>query len=277
MKLSIVDVFAEEPLAGNPLAIVQGAEGLSSEQMQSFAREMNFSETTFVTSQTDDRASVRIFTPASEMSFAGHPTLGTAWLLSGGTGTYTLDLAGGVVPVSFAEGVGWITPPPVTLGGALDRERAARLIGLAPEQLSGSYPVRFAEVGPEFILVGVSNLAALKQSALDPERHQAYQKEGLAVAHVFVFTDDAYGADADFASRMFFNAGGIREDPATGSANCAFAAYLRDLRGGSFDVVVDQGVEMRRPSRLYLRVGECLQVGGRTQLVSSGELAEGIF
>ena len=277
MKLTIVDVFAEKPLAGNQLAVVQSAEGLTSEQMQSIAREMNFSETTFVTSEADDRASVRIFTPSSELPFAGHPTLGTAWLLAGGKGTFTLDLAGGAVPVSFAEGVGWMTPPPVALGGVLDPERSARLIGLVPEQLAAGYPARFAVVGPEFILIGVNDLAALRESALNEELHKAYQEEGLAVAHVFVFTDDAYGPDADFASRMFFDAGGVREDPATGSANSAFAAYLKDLRGGSFEVVMDQGVEMKRPSRLYLRVGDVLQVGGRTQLVSRGELASGIF
>jgi trans-2,3-dihydro-3-hydroxyanthranilate isomerase len=203
--------------------------------------------------------------------------LGTAWLLAGGTGTFTLDLAGGAVPVSFAEGVGWMTPPPVSLGGVLDPERTARLIGLVPEQLAAGYPARFAEVGPEFILIGVNDLAALRESALNEDLHQAYQEEGLAVAHVFVFTDDAYGPDADFASRMFFDAGGIREDPATGSANSAFAAYLKDLRGGSFEVVMDQGVEMKRPSRLYLRVGDDLQVGGRTQLIFRGELARGIL
>jgi predicted PhzF superfamily epimerase YddE/YHI9 len=99
-------------------------------QMRNIAREMNFSETTFVTAETEDRATARIFTPASELPFAGHPTLGTAWLLAGGTGTFTLDLAGGAVPVSLVEGVGWMTPPPVALGGVLDPERTARLIGL---------------------------------------------------------------------------------------------------------------------------------------------------
>jgi len=277
MELTIVDVFAEEPLAGNQLAVVQSADGLTSEQMQRIAREMNFSETTFVTSEADDRASVRIFTPSSELPFAGHPTVGTAWLLSGGTGTFTLDLAAGAVPVSFAAGIGWMKPPPVVLGGTIDAERAARLIGLRPEQLAADYPTRFAEIGPEFVLIGVNDLAALKEATLNEELRQAYLAEGFPVHYVFVFTEDAYGPDADYASRMFFYTGSVREDPATGSANSAFAAYLRDLRGGEFEVVVDQGVEMQRPSRLYLRVGDVLQVGGRTQLVSRGEFAAGIL
>ncbi|MFK7895262.1 MAG: PhzF family phenazine biosynthesis protein [Myxococcota bacterium] len=277
MNLTIVDVFAEKPLAGNQLAVVLDAKELTSEQMQSIAREMNFSETTFVTAEAEGRASVRIFTPSTELPFAGHPTVGTAWVLAGGTGSFTLDLAGGAVPVSFEDGIGWMTPPPVALNDVLDPERAGQLIGLTPEQLATGYSPRFAEVGPEFILIGVKDLTALRQAALNPALHRTYQQEGLAVAHVFIFTEDAYGTDADFASRMFFDAGGIREDPATGSANSAFAAYLKDLRGGSFEVVVDQGVEMKRPSRLYLRVGDVIQVGGRTQLVCRGEFAPEIL
>ena len=116
MELTIVDVFAERPLAGNQLAVVADAGSLTDEAMQDIAREMNFSETTFVTSEADERANVRIFTPAWELPFAGHPTLGTAWVLSGGVGEYTLDLEAGAVPVEFTDGVGWMTPPPVTLG-----------------------------------------------------------------------------------------------------------------------------------------------------------------
>ena len=97
MELTIVDVFAERPLAGNQLAVVRAAHTLSTEQMQDIAREMNFSETTFVLEETAERARVRIFTPDSELPFAGHPTLGTAWVLAGGQGHFTLDLDAGAV------------------------------------------------------------------------------------------------------------------------------------------------------------------------------------
>jgi len=271
MKLTIVDVFAEKPLAGNQLAVVRDPGVLTDDAMQDIAREMNFSETTFVTSEEEDRAVVRIFTPEWELPFAGHPTLGTAWVLAGGIGSYTLELAAGAVPVEFNDGLGWMTPPPVKLGDSWDLEAAAGLIGLTPDHLDESHPLRFAEVGPEFILIGVRDLEALKRAKLDEALHQKYLAEGLGVRCVFVFTADAYSADADYASRMYFHSGSVREDPATGSANSAFAAYLKDLRGGSFDVVVDQGVEMKRPSRLYLRIAQTIQVGGRTQLVASGE------
>ena len=284
MELTIVDVFAEKPLAGNQLAVVRNIGDLSDAAMQNFAREMNFSETTFVLSEGEGEAArVRIFTPASELPFAGHPTVGTAWVLTGGTGSCTLDLAAGQVPVVFEDGIGWMTPPPVTLGQSFAAdsfvaEKAARLVGLTADQLDPEHPVRFAEVGPRFILIGVRDLAALKAARLDEALHQQYLTEDLSVQCVFVFTAEAYGPDADYASRMFFNSGGVREDPATGSANTAFAAYLRDLFGGGVrGVVVDQGVEMLRPSRLYLQIGDTIKVGGRTQLVARGEIAPGVF
>ena len=277
MDLTIVDVFAERPLAGNQLAVVRNPGALSDAEMQAIAREMNFSETTFVTREGAGEADVRIFTPVRELPFAGHPTLGTAWVLSGGTGTCTLKLGAGSVPVAFEDGIGWMTPPPVTLGEQFDATRAADLIGLAVDDLDPAHPVRFAEVGPRFVLIGLKSLAALKAARLNGDLHARYLAEGLSVQCVFVFTRESYGPDADYASRMFFDTGGIREDPATGSANTAFAAYLRDLNGAPFQAVVDQGVEMQRPSRLYLAVDTSLRVGGRTQLVSTGSFAGDLF
>jgi trans-2,3-dihydro-3-hydroxyanthranilate isomerase len=277
VELTIVDVFAETPLAGNQLAVVRDCAGLATDAMQSIAREMNFSETTFVTREGKGEADVRIFTPAAELPFAGHPTVGTAWVLSGGEGTFRLNLKAGAVPVRFDAGIGWMTPPPVRLGEPFGPAKSAELINLTVDALDPDYPVRFAEVGPRFILIGVRDLAALKAAKLDGDLHQAFLREGLGVQCVFVFTGDSYGAEADFASRMFFDTGGVREDAATGSANTAFAAYLHDLKGGEFDVVVDQGVEMLRPSRLYLKVARTPQVGGRTQLVSRGTFADGLF
>jgi trans-2,3-dihydro-3-hydroxyanthranilate isomerase len=277
MELTIVDVFAERPLAGNQLAVIRQVGSLSDEAMQDIAREMNFSETTFVTEEQNARAAVRIFTPDSELPFAGHPTLGTAWVLANGQGSYTLELAAGDVPVVFEEGIGWLTPPPVKLGETFDPERAAALVGLTPDALDPTHPIRFAEVGPRFILIGLKDLTALKEAKLDEALYRQCLGEGLGVDCVFVFTADAYGPEADFASRMYFHSGNVREDPATGSANSAFAAYLKDLRGGAFEVVVDQGVEMQRPSRLYLRIGDVLQVGGRTQKIASGRFEPGIM
>lgn len=277
MNLTIVDVFAEKPLAGNQLAVVRDASALSTDQMQAFAREMNFSETTFVTQESEQRASVRIFTPDIELPFAGHPTVGTAWLLSGGVGTYTLDLQSGAVSVEFIDGIGWLTSPPVDLGAQITPADAAALIGLEVDELAGEFPAQMAAVGPEFGLVGVKDLAALRKAKLNELVHEQMLGAGLAVWGVYIFTNQAYGPDADFASRMFFKSGGVREDPATGSATCTFAAYLNALLKKDFSAVVDQGVEMQRPSRLYLEIGEICRVGGKTRLVANAELAPDLF
>ena len=272
MKFSIVDVFAERPLQGNQLAVVEDAAALSTEQMQDIAREMNYSETTFVTEAGEARARVRIFTPEWELPFAGHPTLGTAWVLGRGRDVYTLDLEVGAVQVIFEEDMVWMVPPPVRLDGVVSAQQAAALVGLSEDQLDGDFPVRLAEVGPKFVLIGVRDLAALRAARLDEVLHKAHLAAGLGVQCVFVFSAEPYGPDAQFAARMFFESGGVREDPATGSANSAFAAYLIDLGWGGRQVVVDQGVEIRRPSRLYLDLREPLRVGGRVQPVAVGRL-----
>jgi trans-2,3-dihydro-3-hydroxyanthranilate isomerase len=270
--ISIVDVFAEKPLAGNQLAVVRDAQTLTDQQMQDLARETNFSETTFVVARSAGRATVRNFTPSAELPFAGHPTLGTAWELTQGQGEIVLDLGLGPVPVSFDAGIGWMTPPEVQFNGSIEPAEAAQLISVDEHELSASLPIELAQVGPRFVLVPVRDLAVLRRAKLNGQLHAELVERGIGVQCVFVFTDDAYEPDANYACRMFFNAAGIREDPATGSANTAFAAYLYKHFGSIGEVVVDQGVEIQRPSRLYLHVGEPLRVGGRVQPVVRGEL-----
>lgn len=271
--VTIVDVFAERKLAGNQLAVVHDAATLSDEEMQAIALETNFSETTFILAEEGERATVRIFTPAWELPFAGHPTVGTAWVLTGGQGLVTLDLPVGPVEVAFTDGVGWMTPPAVEFSGNIEPDLAARLIGLEAHDLGTQLPIELAHVGPKFVLLPVKDLATLRRARLNGDLHAELLGQGVGVQCVFVFSEEPYTDDADFAARMFFESSGVREDPATGSANAAFAAYLRKHRGALGDVVVDQGVEIKRPSRLYLRVGEALAVGGKVQPVFRGELS----
>lgn len=270
--LTILDVFAERKLQGNQLAVVEDAAALSTEQMQAIALETNFSETTFVTARSPGRATVRIFTPGQELPFAGHPTVGTAWLLSGGQGQITLDLAAGEVAVEFdAAGIGWMTPPPVQFQSVVSAEHAAAALGLAAGDIDGSLPVEIAEVGPRFLLVPVRNLTALRALRVNMDAVTELSDAGGRLS-VFAFTFEAYEAGADIAARMFFDAAGVREDPATGSANTALAAYLRKHQGDRGLVTVDQGVEIGRASRLYLKVGEPIQVGGKVHAVLKGAL-----
>jgi len=275
VRIHIVDVFAEKRFAGNQLAVVRDCAALSDETMQTIAREMNFSETTFVLEETDSRAKVRIFTPGRELPFAGHPTIGTAWVLGHRRPKYTLELQAGNVDVTFdgAGGVAWMTPPTPVLGNRFPNDRAAKMLALQPADLSPELPAQFVAIGPEFLFVGVRDLAAVQRAKLDEPYFRQCMGEGLPFHAVFVFAPQAYSRDAHYAARLFFDAAGVREDPATGSANSGFAAYLHAHLQRPVDVIVEQGFEIQRPSRLYLQAdGKVLRVGGRVQAVVEGTL-----
>lgn len=266
MKLTIVDVFAESRYEGNQLAVIENAAELDSPQMQRIAHEMNFSETTFVTHSAQRSARVRIFTPNEELSFAGHPTLGTAFVLANGTGALRLELDAGNVDVWFDRGLAWMVPPPAKLGGSLRAEIAADLIGLSTEDLDPDIGWQVVECGPRFSLVGVRSRDALRRVRVDLGR-----SGGVDNAQFIVCRQDGL-PEGHFAARAFFYDGSqTREDPATGSASAAFASLLRS-RGQAGQFVVAQGVEMGRPSRIYLDVGDSINVGGRVQRVAEGTL-----
>jgi len=279
MQCTIVDVFAETRWSGNQLAVVQGCAHLDTATMQAIAREMNFSETTFVTDQTSDAARVRIFTPERELPFAGHPTLGTAWVLAhaaqppANAVPFTLQLAAGDVPVTFdRHGKAWMTPPPVHLGNHLSPDSAALLLGVRAADINTDYICCIATVGPSFVLAGVNTLATLRSIKINPEELAMHTKEGQFLG-VFAFTHEAYGEEASFAARCLVS-DGIGEDPATGSANAAFATLLR-AHGKRGQFIVEQGFEVRRPSRIYIDVNDSIRVGGRIRPVLAGTFHAG--
>jgi trans-2,3-dihydro-3-hydroxyanthranilate isomerase len=268
MNYSIVDVFAEAPFTGNPLAVFRDAARLDTATMQAIAREMNLSETTFVTAASEDRATVRIFTPHEELPFAGHPTLGTAWVLSGGARPITLALGAGDVPVRFAIGCAWMTPPAARLGGSVPARIAAEVVGLAESELDPSIGACYVTCGPKFLLVRVKTLSALKRVRVERDALNALEPG----AYPFTVCRETYSPDADFAARMhFFDGSGMREDPATGSACAAFAASLKSY-GVTGSFVVEQGFEIARPARIHLRVNTTNQIGGKVRLVAEGRL-----
>jgi trans-2,3-dihydro-3-hydroxyanthranilate isomerase len=274
MRFEIVNVFAEHLGGGNPLAVVQDAGTLDSAEMQRIATQFNLSETTFVTARTADTATVRIFTPAAELPFAGHPSVGTAWVLSEGRGGISLQLPIGRVATS-ADGDGrlWIEAPSPTLGERGDPETCARLVGLNAAALHPELPPQAAAVGPRFLLLPLAAAHTLTEVRLDEGLHQALLAAGHPYDAVFLFAEQAPGADGDYAARMFFRTPEWREDPATGSANLCLAAYLQAQRGAPQAFTVAQGDAMGRPSRLALRAdGDRYALGGRVQRFARGEL-----
>lgn len=290
-RFHIVDVFAERRYSGNQLAVVVGAETLSDETMQQIAAEANFSETTFVTPapEEDGGYRVRIFTPAREIAFAGHPILGTASVLRHHlalepSAPLRLNLVMGQVPVTFelsAEGreVAWFLAPPISLGPSCARERIASALGVSPEDIEAKLPVQMLSAGISAMIVPLRGLDALRRSKLDLAAFAPLMAEGFPPL-VYLFCRETHHPENDLCARFFFDAHGVREDPATGNGAAFLGAYLLEHRafpGAGFSVRIEQGYEVRRPSLVLLRARGAgasreVSVGGRVIPVVRGEL-----
>jgi trans-2,3-dihydro-3-hydroxyanthranilate isomerase len=285
--LHIVDVFARERYTGNQLAVVESEGTTGDEEMQAIAREMNYSETTFVESR-EDPYRVRIFTPEAEVPFAGHPTLGTAHVVrervaDGRPEEVTLALNVGEVPVEVRERDGretlWMTQQPPEFGDELDHGRLAAVLGLSADRLDTDWPVQVVSTGLPTVLVPLADRGALTDIDLDRGAYDDLTGDREAKL-VHAFCADPRDPDNDLAVRMFAPAYGVPEDPATGSANGCLAAYLARhayFGSGVVDARVEQGYEMGRPSLLYLCATDRgddvrVEVGGRVVDIARGEL-----
>jgi len=292
VAFSIVDVFAEEKYAGNQLAVVRRGDRLASDDMQKIAREINFSETTFIIGDTRRRGGfdVRIFTPAAELPFAGHPTLGTAYviqqdLIREPVRKVVLNLKVGPIPVSFSYRQGkpdvlWMRQIEPQFGQTMDVRRVAPVLGLKPGDLLPEFPVQEVSTGIPFVIVPVRTLEAVKRSRFRPEKLAGLTTDSRGKAFL-LFSSQAYDVRNDLNVRVFAHCYGVAEDPATGSANGCLAGYLvrhRFFGRERIDIRVEQGYEIGRPSLLLLRAGETagrieVLVGGRVVLVARGKLA----
>lgn len=294
-RLVQVDVFTDRPLAGNPLAVVLAAQGLGDAEMQAIARENNLSETTFVLPPTrsDCAARVRIFTPAQEVPFAGHPTLGTAWvlategLLPPGTRRFALEEGIGAVPVEL-EGAPerpafvWMSQRDAAFGPvAKDRAAIAAALGLGEADLRPDAPIQPVSTGNPFLFVPLRDPATVDRAALDPRALLAGLGESGALG-VFMFAPDPRHGPGRVYSRMFAPLAGVPEDPATGSASGPLGAYLVRHRlapgEGTLSVVSEQGTKMGRQSFVHIRLravdGQArdIRVGGGVVPVLDGRL-----
>jgi trans-2,3-dihydro-3-hydroxyanthranilate isomerase len=291
-----VDVFTDRVFGGNPLAVVFEAAGLTDAEMQAIAREMNCSETTFLLPPTrpDCAARVRIFTPARELPFAGHPTIGTAWVLATEQllppNTHRFNLEEGIGPVEVTlEGEPtqpsflWMRHGEARFGPELTgRADFARALGLAESDLHAGAPIRTGSTGNTFLYIPLRDREVVDRARLDVPALLAAQGEGPNVG-VFVFAPDPDPKAGRVYSRMFApHTSGIPEDPATGSASGPLGAYLVE-RGlvapaATVDIVSEQGTRMGRPSFIRIRVGMTagrvseILVGGNVVPVIEGRL-----
>ncbi len=291
------DVFTDTRFGGNPLAVVLDAEGLSGAQMQQVAREFNYSETTFVlpAEHGHDRH-VRIFTPAREVPFAGHPNVGTAFVLAslgefgpvGDPLVVVFEEVAGLVPVSVhrRETRIWCelrAPEPLSLGPELPVEAVAEAVGLTPQDIVvDRHAPRVASVGLEFVVAELADRSALERARPDEAALRRLVAAGASTPDIHLYV--ASGADdadaVDLRTRMFAPFDGVHEDPATGSANCALVGLLASLdqADGERSWRIAQGVEMGRPSVLDARTARVdgavtgVWIGGGSVLVSEGTI-----
>lgn len=288
----LVDVFAESKYAGNQLAVVRKADDLSTVDMQKITREMNYSETTFIISDQEQRGGydVRIFSFDEELPFAGHPTLGTAFviqqiLIKEELPEVKLNLKIGQIPVSFSYDNGlpdilWMKQIAPTFGRTFHADDLARAINVKAELIDQRFPVQEVSTGLPFIIVPLKNLDAVRSSCIDRVGFLKLIDQAEAKS-ILVFCPETYNPENEINARMFDYYHGIFEDPATGSANGCLAAYLvknRYYGNKAIDIKVEQGYEIGRPSLLLLSAREeeggaiAVSVGGKVIMVAHGEL-----
>ncbi len=266
-RFYMVDVFAEHIYSGNQLAVVVGSEALSDETMQQIAAEMNFSETTFVLSlpENDGGYRVRIFTPAREIAFTGHPILGSAWVIRHhvATGSCTqvqMNLAVGQVKVTFESSsdgreLVWFHAPTMSLEATSTCEPVAAALGILPNDIDTSSPLQVISAGTSAMVVPLRSLDALRRSQLNLEVFNDLAAKGFPPL-VYLFCRETYQPQNDLCVRFFFEAHGVREDPATGNGASFLGAYLLEHQlfpGSELSLRIEQGYEVRRPSLIMLR------------------------
>lgn len=305
-----IDVFTDTPFGGNPLAVIPHADGLTTEQMQAIAQETNLSETTFVMpSTTGADFKVRIFTPAQEMRFAGHPVVGTHWLLAH---LGLVNLIEPITTVTFELAVGnrsaqlhvengkvrqvWMDHQKPQFYNIATNEQITRLakgLGISPRAiLDTNLPVQVVSTGVRQLFVPIKSLAnmqAMSPKNQEPALLNAICKELDPAENctycVTTFTTDMTNRDADVRVRMFAHGLNIPEDPATGSANGALGAYLvnygvfSDFVDGKINLISEQGIEMGRPSTMHIEIIgskkqiELIRVGGSVVPLIHGKIA----
>jgi trans-2,3-dihydro-3-hydroxyanthranilate isomerase len=287
----IVDVFAEKKYTGNQLAVVRGAEALSDIEMLQIAKEMNFSETTFIYSEQKYNSGydVRIFTPEKEVPFAGHPTLGTAYVIQREiirepVETIILNLKIGQIPVTLnysSEKIDilWMEQMSATFDRIFEHEQISQVLNLNKREIDDRFPIQEVSTGLPFIIIPLKTLDALKQAKVNRDKYFELIKNTQAKA-MLIFCPQTYDQENDLNIRVFADYYGVPEDPATGSANGCLAGYLVKYRyfgKGQIDIRVEQGYEIGRPSLLFLRAEEKgekidVSVGGKVIMIAKGEL-----
>lgn len=269
----LIDVFTKEPFGGNQLAVFKDAAGLTVNEMQNITRELNLSEATFVTNLKKERATVRIFTPSREVPLAGHPTIGTGYVLARdgeietqeGENSFLFDEQIGEIPLKLIKkqkitAVEMVQPIPEFRDIFRNKEVICSLLSIDSTDISERAPMQVVSAGVPFLFIPITSLKAMKKIKF---RQDVWEREFLAKGHaadIFAFTTETVDPQATVHSRMFGPTMGILEDPATGAASGPLGAYLAhyDLVSsetfGKYTILSEQGMEIERPSQIRISV-----------------------
>ena len=282
-----VDVFSNKLFGGNPLAVFLKGEHFKEDQLQQVAREMNLSETTFVfpPSHPDANFDVRIFTPEKEIPFAGHPTLGTAFvlknagLISINENKLILKFKSGLISVQLQENgiILMKTPPGKILQTFSNTKEVANSLGIKESNVDSNLPIQTVTTGFPALLVPINNLGSMKEILLDLALLKPILRQGKADM-IYPFTRQTFEEENSIHARGFAPFIGIPEDPGTGSVASALGYYLNIKNSKENRIIIEQGYEMKRPSNIFVEIEDMegrtneIRVGGRVRLALKGTL-----
>ncbi len=288
MHFYIVDVFAEKKYQGNQLAVLIPQHKISAPEMQKIAKEINFSETTFIMTnkKSDGGYDVRIFTPDVELPFAGHPTLGTAFIISkilekSDNEQILLNLGVGQIPVTFMQDDKselWMEQKEPNFGAVVLPKVISEILHINETDINTNYPIQIVSTGLPAVIISLKTLDAVKKCVVNHEKYQSFIDDVIK-ANLLVFVPEVQKQDNDLHVRVFVDDIGFYEDPATGSANGNLAAYLLEhnfFNDTKIELRIEQGYEVHRPSLIKIKAEKIngkfrIQVGGKVFLIASGE------
>ncbi len=282
----IVDVFAEEKYQGNQLAVFRNASGLSKDEMQKIAKETNFAETTFILTdnQVNNGYGVKIFTPDFEVPFAGHPTLGTAFVIHKEienelSERIMLNLGVGQIPVTFGQNDDiWMKQNAPQFGQILDEKTISEILNISREDIDRNFPIQEVSTGLPSIIVPLHSLHSVRQCQINHSKYKSFLQAAFS-ANILVFCKETYKKENSINVRVFCEDSGFPEDAATGSANGNLAGYLLEynyFNNTQLQYRVEQGYEINRRSLLKIRASKIrnlfdINVGGKVFFIAKGE------
>lgn len=278
----IVDVFSDSKYAGNQLAVFLDAENIAEDQMQKIAAEINFAESTFITKMNPDEATaqIRIFTPVKEMQFAGHPIIGTSWVLMNkifktNPLNCTVTVPIGPIPVYQSEGLVWLQAAQPEFFDIFSKDDFVSFSNLELNDFDSRFHIQEVTTGSAFIMVPVKDKKTLEKIELDKSKAEKWLKDHCKTAHQALYFFCL--VDSELSSRMLcIEKNQLIEDAATGSASSCLQAFLLKYHAPVIEIINNQGEFINRPSQIFfegkLSDGHFdIKIGGKTQLIAKGE------